>query len=24
MNFDARTDGQGKIWIGPVYIDEAQ
>ena len=24
MNFDARTDGQGKFWIGPVYIDEAQ
>jgi hypothetical protein len=22
MNFDARTDGQGKFWIGPVYIDE--
>ena len=24
MNFDARTDGQGKFWIGPVYIDESQ
>ena len=24
LNFDARTDGQGKFWIGPVYIDEAQ
>jgi hypothetical protein len=22
MNFDARTDGAGKFWIGPVYIDE--
>lgn len=22
MNFDARTDGMGKFWIGPVYIDE--
>ncbi len=22
LNFDARTDGQGKFWIGPVYIDE--
>jgi hypothetical protein len=22
MNFDARTDGQGKFWIGPVYVDE--
>jgi Carbohydrate binding domain (family 11) len=24
LSFDARTDGQGKIWIGPVYIDEAK
>jgi hypothetical protein len=24
MAFDARTDGQGKFWIGPVYLDEAQ
>jgi hypothetical protein len=24
MGFDARTDGQGKFWIGPVYADEAQ
>jgi hypothetical protein len=24
LNFDARTDGQGKFWIGPVYIDESQ
>jgi hypothetical protein len=24
LNFDPRTDGQGKLWIGPVYIDEAQ
>jgi hypothetical protein len=22
LNFDPRTDGQGKVWIGPVYIDE--
>ena len=24
MNFDARTDGQAKLWIGPVAIDDAQ
>jgi hypothetical protein len=24
MNFDARTEGQAKIWIGPVAIDDAQ
>src|SRR5258708_6659321 len=24
MGFDSRTDGQGKLWIGPVYIDEGQ
>jgi hypothetical protein len=24
MGFDARTEGQGKFWIGPVYVDEAQ
>jgi len=22
IGFDSRTDGQGKLWIGPVYIDE--
>jgi hypothetical protein len=21
LNFDARSDGKGKIWIGPVYQD---
>jgi hypothetical protein len=24
MGFDSRTDGHGKFWIGPVYIDESQ
>jgi hypothetical protein len=24
LNFDARSDGQGKFWIGPVYIDEGE
>ena len=24
LNFDPRTDGSGKLWIGPVYIDEGQ
>jgi Carbohydrate binding domain (family 11) len=24
LNFDARSDGQGKIWIGPVSVDAAE